>query len=308
MFCCGRSCSKEGPSGPPDFDPSPQSSSGPPVGVKMVAYGEIDRSENPPAYSRSEASPSTLKLLETFQEAAGQAAFQPLLHRDIHIWLDDKPNLHRPTKHGIKLLALLLLSLGKAHDSSMEFFFTRQRNPNADDLSTADKEKAKELDDLFNTRNWTQAVLSVDDSINLRDLGLQAHIKRLEETCAQDSEPHIRLLDVVREKKVPFWYGYHQRDISTNELQRLYDNALKETKKQPKLLNSVRFTMSREISYHERLRLQASGRLTTVLILTGSPLANSEVDGLKQDLNKIQGASEFSIEALAFCEFMDPNG
>ncbi|RYO97528.1 hypothetical protein DL765_011129 [Monosporascus sp. GIB2] len=89
--------------------------------------------------------------------------FLPFQHHDVHVWADDKPNLNSTTKAAIRMASHWMVGIAKAYESNMELFFTSQRNPDAEFLSDDDKDKAKALDDLFNTQSWHQAVKLVEN-------------------------------------------------------------------------------------------------------------------------------------------------
>jgi hypothetical protein len=125
-------------------------------------------------------------------------------------------------------------------------------------------------------------------------------------SCETDAEKHTRLLSHVRQLKTMFWQGWHQRDIEPEKLPALYTTALAESNKQPKLLNSICFTIERALELHTRLKAQDGAHPTTVLLLTGSPMVKSEETAIKALQDKVQGGgSEFSIATLVFDRFLD---
>lgn len=89
--------------------------------------------------------------------------------------------------------------------------------------------------------------------------------------------------------------------------------AVKAAKKQPKSLNSVRFTYKRELGFHQRQLKNGVADPTTMLLLTGSPLQPTERDAIikfqernlvkkdkshKTETTQGQG-SQFLIETIA---------
>ena len=72
-----------------------------------------------------------------------------------------------------------------------------------------------------------------------------------------DDDKHVRLLRLTREKMLPFWYGWHQRDLTVETLREYHGSAIVEAAKQPKSLNSVGFTYERSIKHYMRLLKKA---------------------------------------------------
>ncbi|KAH6959708.1 hypothetical protein BKA56DRAFT_468204, partial [Ilyonectria sp. MPI-CAGE-AT-0026] len=248
-------------------------------------------------------------------------AFNVLRHRHFHVWIDDNYRLPRTTKKSIQVMALLLLLLGKAIDGDMEFFFMSQSNTDSDELTDAQRQKAKALDELWRTQSWREARALVERSSILQNMGL---VKWINDNSPEGEEiqrtgqgKFARLLDHVRNLKIQFWQGYDQRHIDLTGLQKEHKSALRESKKQPKSLNSVRFTFEREIGYYTRLLEGNKAGPTTVLLLTGSPLQPVEADAvikLQKDnsikkggkMNAVRGqGSQFCIQTMAWTKHMD---
>ncbi|KAL5346594.1 hypothetical protein ACLOAV_008301 [Pseudogymnoascus australis] len=104
-----------------------------------------------------------------------------------------------------------------------------------------------------------------------------------------DDDKHVKLLGVVREKMLPFWYGWHQRDLTIKKLIEYHGSALHAANKQPKSLNSVRFTYERSVKHYLRLLKKAKDNPTiteaypiTNIFLLGSVMQPTEVAAIKK--------------------------
>ncbi|KAH7114967.1 hypothetical protein B0J13DRAFT_572791 [Dactylonectria estremocensis] len=64
---------------------------------------------------------------------------------------------------------------------------------------------------------------------------------------------HVKLLGHVREKMLPYWHGWHQRDLSAQRLIQYHGSAIFTARKQPKSLNSIRFIYERSMGHYIRL-------------------------------------------------------
>ncbi|KAK3385191.1 hypothetical protein B0H63DRAFT_522534 [Podospora didyma] len=152
--------------------------------------------------------------------------------------------------------------------------------------------------------------------------GAQAVNSQGATTTETAKERFTRLLNHVRDLKVPLWQGFDQRDITLARLQKEHKSAVQKSKKQPKSLNNVRFTFEREIGRYRRLMAGNEAVPTTVLLLTGSPLQPTEADNIikfqeNNSIKKDRGGnadgvrgqgSQFCIQTMAWTEHMDEEG
>ena len=139
-------------------------------------------------------------------------------------------------------------------------------------------------------QNWPNASQTVQDDKTLRvDLGFDDWIRDISnfEEGESDTEKHLKILNRTREKMIPLWHGWHQRDLTMVLLQQLFYTALQASDKQPKSLNSVRITYERAINHYRRsflnLRDDPTKEVapTTIVLLVGSPLQPSELEAIK---------------------------
>ena len=291
-------------------------------------------SETSPNYAAlpgyAEYPPSVEAILNTLKDAnnyvdntissdAPRSAFNVLRNRHHHLWIDNNHRLPRATKDSIILVATLLLCLGKAYDCNMEIFFTGFSNQDSKKLSQSKKSRAKTLELLWKTENWDDAVRLIGENAELRhpDLELdqwliqgQVGSHYAASTNAterlKDDEKHALLLAHVRELKTLYWAGWHQRDLNPEDLKGLYTKSVAAARQQPKNLNNAYFTIKREIALQRRLYEMHNAEPTTVLLLLGSPLLDSEREAIKRDQSRVTGGgAEFSIETLLFREYLE---
>ncbi|OAP54556.1 hypothetical protein AYL99_11004 [Fonsecaea erecta] len=370
FLCCGDD-SDTGPTQPNrphvDFDANAEAEDGSKPGVSRLpardSFKLLFEGELPPDYTFN-AEPDGVRLLLDVIKRGHRlghnmgisGAFNALRHRHISVWVDDNHRLPAVTRNSMRSLAVMFLSLAKAVSADMEFFFMSQSNTESGDLTPEEKDKAKALDRLWITKNWSQAKTMVEKDPILQDMGLLQWMENNssgEVATSSDMEQamwpqrvksgpssktnaastqatneetprerFLRLLSHVRDLKLPFWQGYYQDDIDMTALAAAHASALEESGKQPKSLNSLRFTFEREIGRYLRLK-QSKGHdaaPTTVLLLTGSPLQPTEADAIIkcQKDNTLLGkqppstatavrgeGSQFCIQTIAWTEFMD---
>lgn len=107
-----------------------------------------------------------------------------------------------------------------------------------------------------------------------------------------DDDKHIKLLSLTREKMLPLWYGWHQRDLRIQTLIELHGSAIHAAEKQPKSLNSVRFTYERSIKHYLRLLKKAEAYPVTNIFLLGSAMQPTEIAAIM----KCQGSEGIEIK------------
>ncbi|KAH7110970.1 hypothetical protein EDB81DRAFT_831413, partial [Dactylonectria macrodidyma] len=104
-----------------------------------------------------------------------------------------------------------------ATDCNMTFYFTSYPNTKSKNLSDNSRNCLKSLRDLWGTDSWKGAVqLVAGASILETELGIQKWLNN-EENFAKgetEDEKHVKLLGHVREKMLPYWHGWHQRDLN----------------------------------------------------------------------------------------------
>ncbi|KAH7137539.1 hypothetical protein EDB81DRAFT_799515 [Dactylonectria macrodidyma] len=144
-------------------------------------------------------------------------AFNILKERHFDIWIDSNYQLNSDTRNAIQLIALICLQLGNATDCNMTFYFTSYPNTKSKNLSDNSRNCLKSLRDLWGTDSWKGAVqLVAGASILETELGIQKWLNN-EENFAKgetEDEKHVKLLGHVREKMLPYWHGWHQRDLN----------------------------------------------------------------------------------------------
>ncbi|TVY74556.1 hypothetical protein Focb16_v005928 [Fusarium oxysporum f. sp. cubense] len=326
----------------PDFDSSPD------IGTKTAANMAVDSaasfSISTPVHPNKQSTPDSAPIpysiatqphsvqmlwavftsgLTIGKEHGLPSAFNVLRHRRFQVWIDENSKLPLATKHSIRLMVLILHLLGRAMDSDMEFFFMGYSNSDSKDLDQDEARKSKALDELWKTQNWNEAKSFVERSKDLQEMGLKDWIKRAEEQgswvagqqgegfAETSQEKFTRLLDHIRKLKVPYWRGFHQRDLEQDDLRVNCINATKESQKQPRSLSNVRFTLERATAHYQRQIKSQDTTPTTVLLLTGSPMQNNEVQlVIKQQTashSKGEGGG-FSIGIMAWTKWMDALG
>ncbi|KAH7112342.1 hypothetical protein EDB81DRAFT_862703 [Dactylonectria macrodidyma] len=218
-------------------------------------------------------------------------AFNILKERHFDIWIDSNYQLNSDTRNAIQLIALICLQLGKATDCNMTFYFTSYPNTKSKNLSDNSRNCLKSLRDLWGTDSWKGAVqLVAGASILETELGIQKWLNN-EENFAKgetEDEKHVKLLGHVREKMLPYWHGWHQRDLNAESLIRYHGSAIFAAQKQPKSLNSIRFIYERSMGYYIRLMKQSTADPSkdvypiTNLFLLGSIMQPTEIASIKK--------------------------
>lgn len=293
-----------------DFDPQAKydgSKSMQPVGRGRKLSFEIAFQDENLRLPQYEKIPSVDGLLQIMRQANGlklydiQGAFSIYNERHFDVWIDSNFQLKPNTRNAILLIALFNLLMGKSTDCNMTFYFTSYPNTRSKNLSNDGRECLKALKELWITQSWVDAVGLVQRTATLGvTLKLQKWIDDGEVFVEgeTDDEKHVKLLGVVREKMLPFWYGWHQRELTIQKLKDLHGSALNAARKQPKSLNSVRFTYERSLKHYLRLLKKAKDNAEaypiTNLFLLGSVMQPTEVAAIQNcqesDGNEIKKA------------------
>ncbi|KAH7111958.1 hypothetical protein B0J13DRAFT_631677 [Dactylonectria estremocensis] len=141
-------------------------------------------------------------------------------------------------------------------------------------------------------------------SILETELGIQKWLNN-EENFAKgetEDEKHVKLLGHVREKMLPYWHGWHQRDLNAERLIQYHGSAIFAARKQPKSLNSIRFIYERSMGHYIRLLKQSTADPSkdvypiTNLFLLGSIMQPTEIASIKKfqesEGNEMAGAAK----------------
>ncbi|KAK0368984.1 hypothetical protein CLIM01_13664 [Colletotrichum limetticola] len=223
--------------------------------------------------------------------------------------MDENPKQDANARLCIKLVGALLRLLAVAYGCEMSFFFTSYSNSDGVYVSEAKAKMAEALVQLFGTSSWDEALAIVEDSQTLQNMGFQEWMRKLDNDGKNksamermsDVEMHNRLLNHVREEKIGFWQGLTAEDLTLKKLDAVYDTAVEEARAQPKLRNSVRFTIERSIALQSRLSNDEESHPTNIILLTASPLEFKEAELIKKHLKAVKGGgSEFSIQVVLF--------
>ncbi len=121
------------------------------------------------------------------------------------------------------------------------------------------------------------------------------------------NDRHIRLLEHVRDLKMNYWTGVNVRDIDlqSTSLEDFLTGASTTSSEQPKLRNSMAFTLGRAIDKARRIRQQNRSQPTTSIIIGASPIFDTEKEHLLRKLQGVKGgASEQSVQSIIFSQFM----
>jgi len=296
----GASMKKDGPS---DFDPNP-----PPL-PELRTTIEIcacpDKTDaSPPAYTDSSFGAS---ILQAIASAYASHWLNGVPTRHISLYVDDNCRLDKEIMDAIQLIAAVIIQICRAFDSDANLFFTSQRNKDDDNLSPAMLDEANFLDNLFLSKKWYPAlkfVREADDKMENRSIArLVSSVRRWmdgeEATDNTSGDKHVHLLDYLRERMIAYWSGWSFAETSCQEFMDHYKEALKRVREQPKLLNSLAFTIRNEIARQKRLYTAKQSTPTTCIIITASELQPSETRALKEQLKSISGgAAEFAIQAV----------
>ncbi|KAH7124616.1 hypothetical protein EDB81DRAFT_860871 [Dactylonectria macrodidyma] len=109
--------------------------------------------------------------------------------------------------------------------------------------------------------HWKGAVqLVAGTSILETELGIRKWLN-IEENFAKgetEDEKHVKLLGHVREKMLPYWHGWHQRDLNVERLIRTTARLSSQPPKKPKSLNSIRFIYEGSMGHYIRLLNQST--------------------------------------------------
>ncbi|KAF4772735.1 hypothetical protein HER10_EVM0008864 [Colletotrichum scovillei] len=260
-----------------------------------------------PAYPVEERSKAD--IIRLVQEANKENAFRPLQEKVYQVYMDENHKQDAKARRCIKLVGAFLRLLAVAYGCEMSFFFTSYSNSDGVYVSEAKSKMAEALNQLFKTSSWDGAVAIVEDSQTLQNMGFQEWMRKLvidEKNKSamkrmSDVEMHNRLLNHVREEKIGFWQGWRAKDLTLEKLVAVYDTAVEEARAQPKLRNSVRFTIERSIALQSRLSNDEESHPTNVILLTASPLEIKEAELIKKQLKAVKGGgSEFSIQVVLF--------
>jgi hypothetical protein len=213
-----------------------------------------------------ESSASVDAILQIMRQANGlklfeiPGAFSVYNERHFDIWIDSNFQLKSNTRNAILLKALFALQMGKSTNCNMTFYFTSYPNIKSKSLSENGRACLKSLRKLWETQSWEEAVGLVQRTARLGvTLKIQEWLDDEKNFVEGDSDndKHVKLLGLAREKMLPFWYGWHQRDLTVKTLIEYHGSAIYAANKQPKPLNSVRFTYERSIKHYLRLLKKA---------------------------------------------------
>ncbi|KAK1519792.1 hypothetical protein CABS01_16577 [Colletotrichum abscissum] len=191
----------------------------------------------------------------------------------------------------------------------MSFFATSYSNSDSGHVSQVKLQMAQELEKLFKSSSWDEALAIVGESQSLQSMGFQGWMsdlirhQMLKETMERlsDSEMHNRLLAHAREEMTGVWQGWRAQDLTQQKLVDVYKTAVGKAREQPKLRNSVRFTIDRSIALQLRLSDEEDSHPTNIILLAASPLERKEMESLKKRLKAVKsGGSEFSIQVVLF--------
>jgi hypothetical protein len=230
-------------------------------------------------------------------------AFSIYNERHFDIWIDSNFQLKPDTRNAILFKALFALQVGKATNCNMTFYFTSYPNTKSKSLSENARGCIKSLKKLWESQSWEEAVRLVRHTAILRDtLKIKEWVddeKNFVEGDT-DNDKHVKLLGLAREKMLPFWYGWHQRDLTVKTLSEYHGSAIYAASRQPRSLNSVRFTYERSIKHYLRLLKKAKDDPTaeaypvTNIFLLGSVMQPTEIVAIKKcqesDGNEIKNA------------------
>jgi hypothetical protein len=283
----------------PEFDPNAKpvdNKQDPAQGINHTSSLRIVVQDDPPAYNHpaatgDETQPDSVKAIlnilrdaDAMRDFGIKGAFSGLRQRHSHVWIDSN-YIHLPnTKNAIQVQALFLLLIAKAQDLDMTFFFTSYPNKKSKDLSDEAKKRLDVLSELWETQSLQQAVALVERTPKLQQLGIRDWIDNPANYNAEDTDPekHTKLLIHVREKMLPYWYGWHQRDITMERLPKLQNSAILAASKQPKALNAVRFTYEREVKRYLRLIEQDQAYPLTAIFLLASAMQPTEITAIQK--------------------------
>ncbi|KAK1657031.1 hypothetical protein BDP55DRAFT_686948 [Colletotrichum godetiae] len=241
-----------------------------------------------PAEERSKA--NTIRLV---QEANKENAFRPLRQKGYQAYMDENPKQDAEARSCIEFVGAFLRLLAEAYGCEMSFFFTSCSNSDGVYVSEAKFQKAQALDQLFETSPGTKL-----QQINLV---IDENKKKSAMERMSDDEMHKQLLDHIREEKIGFWEGWRARSLTIEQLLTVYKKAIEKAEAQPKLRNSIRFTIERSIALQSRLSNNKTSHPTNIILLAASPLEPKEVEQIKKRLKAVKGGgSEFSIQVVLF--------
>ncbi|TGJ83505.1 hypothetical protein E0Z10_g5265 [Xylaria hypoxylon] len=266
----------------------------------------------PPPYDISQRPQSVQALLAMFKDGLKLGkeqgitnAFNPLRHRHFHVWIDNNHRLPKVTKKSILAMALLFHLLGRALNSEMEFFFISHSNTEGDQLTEEESRMAEALDKLWKTQRWSEANGLINENSppgqgqQMRSSYQQPQAASQQTTNTETTRERFkRILSHVRDLKGQFWQGFDQSKI---ELEGKISR--------------------REIGHYKRLISRLEAVSTTVLLLTGSPLQQTEADAIIEfqrnnsprdggrHTNTVRDQdSKLCIQTIAWTEYMDDAG
>jgi len=275
--------------------PSPSQSSQ--NGINIFAPRSILASDEPPPYTEQDTRWSQI-FLSAVKLAHEQGLLRSLPSRHVYLYIDDNFRVGRQTKDAIKLFACCLVLIFRSLDVDATIFFTNHRNTRK--LPQEIRSREEYLDGLFVRNDWYEAQRYVDNFPTYsRHFGLKDWMTANENT----PEKFLKLLAHVREMKLQAWEGWHARGMESDALLAHTKEAFSKSKQQPRLLNSLAFTLRQAICKIKSLESSELTAPTSVLVLTASELQRSEVDAIKSEMRDVVGrAKEFSIQVAAFID------
>lgn len=260
----------------------------------------------PPAYEHHSSVQSLLNIAQDARRLGLhgiKSAFDVLGHRHFDLYIDSSHTLQRDTWSAIMLTAGFIVGNAKARDVDLTVYFTTYPNRQSTKLSSKKQGYIDALTSLWRSSSYHQAVQIVDaDPILNTKLGLGSwiHDEKNFGADASEDEKHLVTLNKTRQAMIPLWHGWNVRHLELDLLYRLHISAMKESKKQPKSLNSVHVTYDRAINHYKRnldkLKTNSTSDVapTTILLLLGSPIQPSELQAIKS----CQGISQKMVSGI----------
>ncbi|KAJ4329005.1 hypothetical protein N0V84_000577 [Fusarium piperis] len=244
----------------------------------------------------------TILDAESFSKHGIKGAFNVLDDRHFNIFIDSSHSLSSETRCAILLVATVLLTIAQAKDCDMTFYFTSYPNKKSKNLSEVDRRYLKDLVNLWKTQSWQEALGMVRYTKSFQGkLRIQEWIDNHKNIShdQSDVEKHAKLLNLCREKMLPFWHGWHQRELTVDNLEKLYGSAMVHASQQLNSLNSTAFTYKRAMGQYTRLqelyRKDPSQAFpVSNIFLLGTAIQPTELAAI-QEAQNIEGTASSSL-------------
>ncbi|KAF4470356.1 hypothetical protein FALBO_2739 [Fusarium albosuccineum] len=256
-------------------------------GVQEVPYSEENNQHH-------------VHVLVTIKSCMAERGLEAFRQRRIIIYLDDDPNLSAKVEAAIVAFGCLITQISLAYNSNAKLYLMKQRNPKHADVTPSQQREIEYLDNILGTEGFAAASQlargRTDDKSKLAD-----YCDELENNDRLNNDNrHEKLLLRAQEKMGQHWSGWNIRDMDLKTLVKHRQDAVERSRNQKNPTNSTTFAIRRAIKLQQAEK-DGEAYPTTVFIITGTQISDSDGDTLKKELKQVKGgASDFAIQTIFF--------